>query len=140
MRTSTRATITIVMISALLLGAEGSAVAGGKGGGRTGSTLHLVILSEPSATEGIAHHGDQITFHVSTTATQPFVNARCSQGEAFVYDGWAGFFSGAWFGRTLTLSSTYWTRGSADCTARLVTFGSNGRERTLASTTFHVEA
>ena len=140
MRTSTRTTITLVMVSSLVLGIAGSALAGGKGGARTGSTLRLVILSEPSATEGVAHQGDEVTFHVSTSATEPYVNVRCYQGEAFVYDSWAGFFPGAWFGRNFTLSSTYWTSGAAECTARLVSFGSNGRERTLTTTGFHVKA
>jgi hypothetical protein len=87
------------------------------------------------------HYGDQITFEVSTTATDhPYVNVRCYQGSAFVYDGWVGFFEGAWFGQTFTLSSSYWTGGEADCNARLVMWGKNGRQRTLASMDFHVEA
>ena len=140
MRTSTRTTIALVMASALMFGVAGSALAGGRGGGRTGLTLRLVILSEPSATEGVAHQDDEVTFRFSTTASEPFVNLRCYQGQAFVFDGWAGFFPGAWFGQTFTLASTYWADGEADCTARLVSYGSNGRERTLGTMGFHVEA
>ena len=121
------------------LAAAGSAVAGGKGG-KGGPNLRLVILSEPSATEGVAHQGDEVTFRFSTTATEAFVNLRCYQGQAFVFDGWAGFFPGAWFGQTFTLASTYWADGEADCTARLVSYGSHGRERTLGTMGFHVEA
>jgi len=141
MRRSARTTIMLVMVSTLLLAAAGSAVAGGKGAGKGGGpNLRLVILSEPSATEGVAHQGDEVTFRFSTTATEPFVNLRCYQGQAFVFDGWAGFFPGAWFGQTFTLASTYWADGEADCTARLVSYGSNGRERTLGTMGFHVEA
>ena len=147
MKTSGRTTIAFVMAAVLVLGIAGSAVAGGKGGGGRG-TLSLVVLSDPAltvVTEPVTpvapHYGDDITFEVSTTATdQPFVNVRCYQGDAFVYDGWAGFYQGAWGGQTFTLSSMYWTGGEADCTARLVMWGSNGRERTLSTMDFHVEA
>jgi hypothetical protein len=143
MRTSARTTITLVLIWALMLGAAGSALAGGNGGSK--GTLKLIVLSDPpltdSSTSAVPHYGDEITFEVSTTATdQPFVNVRCYQGDAFVYDGWAGFFEGARFGQTFTLSSTYWVGGEAGCNARLVMWGSNGRERTLATTSFYVEA
>jgi hypothetical protein len=38
-----------------------------------------------------------------------------------------------------TLGSTpSWSGGDADCTARIVTYSRNGRETTLASTSFHV--
>jgi len=91
-------------------------------------------------TDTVPNVGDQVTFDVKTAAAEPFVNVRCSQGDALVYDAWAGFFDGAWFGRTFTLSSTYWQGGDADCKARLVKFGRNGRERVLAAMRFHVYA
>ena len=133
----------LLLVAALVLGATGSALAGGKGGGNRGS-LTLVVLSNETlagAASTEPHYGDDITFEVSTTATdQPFVNVRCYQGLAFVYDGWAGFYPGAWGGQTFTLSSAYWSGGEASCTARLVMFGPNGRERTLTSMDFHVLA
>ena len=61
-------------------------------------------------------------------------------GDGIVYDGWAAFYDGAWFGRNFTLSSSYWQGGEADCTARLVTWSRNGREQPLATTGFRVDA
>lgn len=142
MRGRTRVTIVLAMVTMLTVVAVGATLAapGGKGkpGGRsTGSSLSLVLLN---STDGVPHWGQEITFEVTTSAAEPFVNVRCYQGDAFVYDGWAGFFDGAWFGQTFTLSSMYWEGGAADCTARLVSFGSNGRERTLKTMGFDVAA
>jgi hypothetical protein len=138
-----RATIAIVMATAITIGVTGSALAAPKGGGGASkSTLELQVVTDPAVTESTAvvepHYGDQITFEISTTADQPFVNVRCYQGEEFVYDFWAGFYVGAWGGETFNLTSDYWVGGDADCTARLVAWVSNGRERTLASLNFHV--
>jgi hypothetical protein len=134
-------TIVLVMATILAVVATGAALAasGGKGGGggKSGSGLTLVPLN---STDGVPHWGQDITFELSTSAAEPSVNVRCYQGAAFAYDGWAAFWAGAWFGQTLTLSSQAWPGGEADCTARLVTFGSNGRERTLATMSFHVYA
>lgn len=101
------------------------------------SSLSLVLLDSADSRPNV---GDQVTFDLTTAAAEPFVNVRCYQGDAFVYDGWAGFFDGAWFGQTFTLSSTYWQSGDADCRARLIKYGRNGRERVLARLPFHVYA
>jgi len=89
---------------------------------------------------GTPNYGETVTFNITTTAEKPYVNVRCYQGTAFVYDSWAGFFKGAWFGRNFTLSSSYWTGGAADCIARLVKWNKNGKQQTLASITFPVGA
>ena len=82
-----------------------------------------------------------ITFDVSTTETnRPYVNVRCYRGGVFVYDDWAALWAGAPESDAFTLSSGYWTGGAADCTARLVAFDKQGREQTLASKAFHVNA
>ena len=86
----------------------------------------------------MANHGDVVTFDVSTSADNPYVNVRCYQGGAFVYDSWAGFYSGAWFGQEFTLTSQYWVSGEADCLARLVYWAKNGDERVLSELAFHV--
>jgi hypothetical protein len=101
------------------------------------SSLSLVVgASSPSATVQPSY-GSDITFNVTTTETdQPYVNVRCYQGTAFVYDGW-GFFAGG-AQPAFTLSSMYWTGGAADCTARLLYFDKQGRQRTLASLDFQV--
>jgi len=101
------------------------------------SSLSLVLLD---SADGRPNVGEQVTFDITTAAAQPFVNVRCYQGDAFVYDAWAGFFDGAWFGQTFTLSSTYWQSGDADCRARLIKYGRNGREHVLAHLPFRVFA
>lgn len=134
------ARIAVAACTALALALVPAAFAGkgGKpaGGGPSGSSIRLVLLD--GATE--ARYGGRITFDVTTTADKPYVNLRCYQGTAFVYDAWAGFYDGAWFSREFTLSSSYWYGGAADCTARLVMFGKNGAERTLSSLVFRVSA
>ena len=112
---------------------------GGKGGGGNGGSLSLVMVEDMN-TDGLPNYKEVVTFDVSTTADKPYVNVRCYQGTAFVYDSWAGFYVGAWFGQNFTLSSSYWTPGAADCTARLVTWSNNGREQTLATMGFPVGA
>jgi hypothetical protein len=129
---------TLVVVAVLLTAATALA-------GKSRSTLNLVVLSSSEALAATAaepSYGDQITFDVSTTATdRPFVNVRCYQDGAWVYDGWHGFFESYGPEPNFTLSAPgYWEGGAADCTARLVKFDSNGRERTLASLGFHVGA
>ena len=111
------------------------------------SSLSLVVVGATAngATANAAtvqpSYGGQITFDVSTNETdRPYVNVRCYQGVAFIYDSWQGFWTGYYTDPVFTLSSGYWTSGAADCTARLVYFDKSGRERTLASTSFHVNA
>ena len=108
---------------------------------RPSSSLSLVVLSdEVSAfTESEPSQGGQITFDVSTTQSdRPFVNVRCHQNGSWVYDGWHGFFESYVPDSVYTLSSPYWTDGAADCTANLLTWGKNGKWKTLATTSFHV--
>jgi hypothetical protein len=128
-------------VAASMLVLAGTAVAG-----KPSSSLSLVVLSSSpstalaSAASEPSYEG-QVTFHVSTTETdRPFVNVRCYQNGAFVYDAWQGFFGSYLPDPNFTLASGSWTSGAADCTARLVTWGRNGRERTLASLKFHVAA
>lgn len=106
------------------------------------SSLSLIVVgSDGNAASVQPTFGSTITFDVQTNQTdQPNVNVRCYQGSAFVYDGWASYWPGAMTGTDFVLSSNYWTGGAADCTARLVTFDKQGRQQTLASMTFHVDA
>jgi hypothetical protein len=112
--------------------------------GKQSSSLSLVVLSGDSARSASTTapgptYGGDITFDVATTQTErPFVNVRCYQGPTFVYDAWHGFFAGYYTDAVFTLASSYWSGGSANCTARLVDFGNGGRERTLATTSFAV--
>jgi len=120
---------------ALALALVPAALAGKPGGGN-GSSISLVLLNGDTE----AHFGRQVTFNVSTTATaEPWVNLNCYQNGTWVSGQWQGFFPGYSWGQTFTLGPTpSWHGGAADCTARLVKFGRNGRESTLATTSFHV--
>ena len=129
----------VALVLALMIVPAALAAKGGKpaGGGSTAS-VNLVVLG---STDGQPHWGQQVTFTVSTTATdRPFVGLQCYQGGARVYSMSAGFFADYPFTKTYTLSSSYWTSGAADCTATLYYFTSNGRERTLKTMSFRVYA
>ena len=111
--------------------------------GKPASSLEQVV--GPSGTETAAastpepSYGGQITFDVQTTQSdRPFVNVRCYQGDSWVYDGWKGFYSSYYTEPVFTLSSGYWTGGAADCTARLLYYDRQGRDRMLATLDFHV--
>lgn len=107
------------------------------------SSLSLVVVGsgEPAAAAAEPSYGSQVTFDVTTNETdRPFVNVRCYQGADFVYDGWHGFFESYLPDPVFTLASTYWTGGAADCTARLVEWSQNGKQRTLMTLSFHVAA
>lgn len=131
---SKRTIATVAGIAAALL------VAGTALAGKSTSSLRLVVLQSDGARVVASEPswGGQITFDVSTTETdRPFVNVRCHQGAAFVYDGWHGFFDAYVPEATYTLSSLSWTGGGADCVARLVAWR-NGRERVLTTSSFRV--
>jgi hypothetical protein len=129
------------VIAASMLTLAGTALAG-----KPSSSLRLVFVSSSPTTAlasaaAEASYGSDVTFDVSTSETnRPFVNLRCYQDGAFVYDGWHGFFASYAPEPNFTLASSYWLGGAADCTARLVEWSRNGRERTLASLDFHVSA
>jgi hypothetical protein len=137
---SRRIALTIVTVGALVLAAT-PAFAGKPGGsGSTGgSSISVVMVSDQNG-DGAPNWSDELTFNVSTTAAKPYVNLRCYQAGTFVYDAWVGFYDGAWFGQTFTLSSSYWQGGAADCTARLVVWSKNGRESTITTLGVHVGA
>lgn len=134
-----RKTIAAALVVAVTMALAGTALAG-----KPTSSLSLVLVSSSSTTALASAavepaYGSQVTFDVSSTETnRPFVNLRCYQNGAFVYDGWSGFFDSYVPESNFTLASGYWTGGAADCTARLVEWGRNGRERTLATLDFHV--
>ena len=157
MPAKSRFVIMVVMAALLLSGISGAAMAakggkggggtggggthGGKGGGgTTGGTLTLVVLN---SADGVAHYGGDVTFTVSTTATdKPLVEAQCSQGGALVYTHSAGFFPGYLWpeAQTFNLASGAWTGGAADCTAKLYMSDGNGGFSTLSTIGFQVAA
>jgi hypothetical protein len=143
-------TLLVLALAALMLALVPAALAangGGKGGdagvgkpgggGSSGSTLTLVVL-DPD--DGGANYGEQVTFQVSTTATdQPQVSALCYQNGILVYSASAGFWDGyPWpWARNFTLQSSSWTGGAADCKATLE-YWDGRRFRDLASLGFTV--
>src|SRR5881397_1467505 len=74
----------------------------GKPSGHSGSgsgSINLVLLN---SSDGLPHYGQQVTFSVSTSASQPWVDLECNQGSTWVYGSWAGFFPGYTWGQTFT--------------------------------------
>src|SRR5215218_3293492 len=75
-------------------------------GGRNSTSITLVTLSGASVTTAASpSFGDQVTFAVSTTATdRPYVTLNCYQGGSWVYAAQAGFWAGYPGGQTFTLA------------------------------------
>ncbi len=138
-----RISVPALVFTIALLGLGGSQAFAAKGGGGghhspapTGS-LALVALN---SADGLPHWAQQITFTVTTTATtEPHVNVNCSQGGAVVYGTTTGYFASyPWpWTQVMTLSSTDWSSGAADCVATL--WYANGTKMvTLGTLAFHV--
>jgi len=81
----------------------------------TTSSLTLVMVSDING-DGLPNWSDSVTFDVSTTETWNQVNVTCYQNDVGVF--------GAVLPWTpvVTLSSTTWESGAADCTAELIAF------------------
>jgi hypothetical protein len=134
------ALVTVVAIVAGPATAGGNGRGGGKGGGKPssgGGTISLVLLE---STDGLAHHGQDVTFNVSTTATdRPFVALNCYQDGVWVYAASAGFFPDYPWSTNFTLSNDWFT-SAGDCSARLYMTKDGSRSTTLATLDFHVYA
>lgn len=133
------------LVVGMLVIASGTA---GAGGWKSSSSISLVVMSGSSgltaASSPSARYGDEITFAVSSSATErPYVLLNCYQGSSWVYSGQAGFYpSFPSYPTSLmfTLSSSAWAGGPADCKARMGMLNADGtRFRELASTSFHVD-
>lgn len=117
-----------------------SAKGGGKGkpggGGSGTSSLTLVMYTDANG-NGLPNWGETVTFNVSTTATtEPTVELLCYQNGVAVYGATSGFYDGyPWpWTKYMTLSSTAWQGGAAQCTATLFPLGD--RRSVLASLQF----
>src|SRR6266516_2779271 len=106
---------------AMLVLVSASLPAAAKGGRHNASTTDsnfaLVVLD---STDGVAHWGHQVTFTVSTTATtEPHVGLKCSQNGVVVYAAQSGYYASyPWpWTQVMTLSSSAWSSGSAECVA-----------------------
>jgi hypothetical protein len=124
------------LIAMLVVGLMAGSAFAAKGGGANPSgdgSLALVMVTDVNG-DGLPNWGDQVTFTVSTTATdRPTVRLYCYQNGTLVYTFSAGFFAGYPWTTVYGLSSQSWTGGAADCTASLVYSGSNGRINTVAT-------
>ena len=137
-----------IVLAATLLGAfvlAGTAFAGNGAGPNKSSSSSIsppIVVSAAAFTSATSRprYGDTITFNVSTSETaNPYVDLKCYQNGALVGEGWGAFFDGGTPG-TFSLYSGPWSGGAADCTADLGLFVKSDRWRTLASTSFHVDA
>lgn len=130
------------LVSVFALGTAGAATAGKSTArdGRRSGTLTLVLLE---STDGQAHYGQDVTFRMTTTATdKPLVQANCKQNGVLVYTHSAGFYPNyPWpWAQTFHLASAAWTGGAADCTAKLYASDRHGGFVTLKTISFPVEA
>jgi hypothetical protein len=106
-------------------------------GGSSSSSLTLVTYADING-NGLPDWGDTVTFKVSTTeTTEPHVDLACSQNGVVVYWATTGYFDGYLWPWTqfMTLSSTAWQGGAAECTAELYYF-SGRRSPVIASISF----
>ncbi len=135
--------IVFAVATMLAVVVAGTALAGGgKGGGghhrgsSTTGSFSLLLVSDANA-NGLPNYGDSVTFNVSSTASQPWVQLTCYQNGDWVINQYVGFYAGYPWSQVFPLHSWKWTGGAADCDARLFD-GSNGA--TLAAMSFHTDA
>ena len=140
---SARVALTL-LVAALVFASVPAALAGrgGKPGGGGGSTsssgsFSLVLLN---SSDGLPHWGQNVTFTVSTSVSQPFVGLQCFKSGTLVYSASAGFFPDYPWSQIYPLASGTWSSGAADCTATLYAYSSTGKKSTLGTMSFHVYA
>ena len=133
-----------LIIVILVIGLMAVPVFAAKGGGAqasgkptAGASISLVLLD---STDGAAHHGQRVSFTVSTTATdRPFVRLHCWQGATGVYNNSIGIFPTYLYDPWLTLDSSYWTAGAeASCTATVYYYDRRGNQKFMNSLVFAV--
>ena len=132
------AIVPTVLLSALALSAPAAVAAKPTSGGSvSGSSLSVVVLTGPDQTP---NYGETITFNVTSGVYYKWVDLRCYQSGTLIGGGNAGFFPEYPWAATYTLSGSAWTSGAANCSARLYTQSSNGKQSTLATLAFNVAA
>ena len=133
----------IVAVAALSLASASPAFAAPRGGGGGGkpprggsggtATVSVVLLN---SNDGVAHWNQRVTFNVTTSDPQPYVNLKCYQGGQLVSQATEGFFAGSLDDGVFGLASPAWTGGDADCTADVKT----NTGAVIGTTGFHVFA
>ena len=106
----------------------------------TASAGSSSIALNPQRTASALQVGSQVTFSVATNRTdRPWVSVACYQSRVLVYKQYHGMFASYSLDPVFTLGpTTKWTSGGANCTSTLLYFDSNGREHSLATTSFDV--
>ena len=144
-RTALTVSVALVMLAVAPVALAGKSPGGGKhgGGGTSGGSSSLSVVMVADANQnGLPNWGDTIRFNVSTTATtEPHVNLTCSQNGVVVYGAATGYYASyPWpWTQNMSLGSTSWTGGAANCTAVLSAY-SGTSVTTLATLTFSVAA
>ncbi len=125
---------------------SGAALAGKPGSGgavkSSGSVKLVLVAADGARTSASAPtFADWITYDVTTTASEPYVETSCSQNGKLVYKQSRGFFAGYYAGTQMyQLGPTQaWAGGAATCNARLHEWV-NGTDRTLSTASFDVGA
>ena len=125
---------------------SGAALAGKPGSGgavkSSGSVKLVLVAADGARTSASAPtFADWITYDVTTTASEPYVETSCFQNGKLVYKQSRGFFAGYYAGTQMyQLGPTQaWAGGAATCNARLHEWV-NGSDRTLSTTSFDVGA
>ena len=135
MRIVRRSVLVLLIGTMLATGATGTALANRKHNQGAGNgSFSLVLLNSAG---DVPHWGDNVTFTVSTTVSQPWVQLTCDQNGTKVLNQYIGFYAGYPWSQVFSLGTWMWTSGAADCNARLFD-GSNNA--TLATMSFHVGA
>jgi hypothetical protein len=130
----------VAVVPTALAGKPGGGGQGGSGPTSSSSITGPVMVVDNNG-DGLPNWNDQVTFNVSTTATnRPYVVLNCYQSGTWVSTANAGFFPEYPWAPDFTLASGGWMSGAADCTATLYMFTSNGKTKNLTSMSFHVGA
>ncbi len=133
--------LSLVVVLALVPAALAAKGGNGARGGSGSSTLSGPVMVIDNNGNGAPNWNDQVTFYVSTTATdRPYVLLNCYQAGTWVSTSTAGFFPESPWAPNFTLSSGAWTSGAADCVATLYMVNSHGKTQNLATLGFHVDA
>jgi hypothetical protein len=134
-----------LVVTALVFGLVGGAVgwaafAAPHNGGKGSGTISLVMVSDVNG-DGSPNYGDVVTFKLNTSLAYPWVEAVCGQNGTIVYQQYSGFYASNSGSQNFALGPTEkWQGGAADCTASLLTYSSTGKQQTVSSITFHVNA
>jgi hypothetical protein len=130
--------LTFGLIAGSAFAAKGGRTGGSSAGG--GGGLEVVMVYDANG-NGAPNWNDQITFNVTTTATdKPWVLLNCYVGGHWVSTTTHGFFPAYPWGANYTLASGGWAGGAGDCTATLYKVTSKGRQSNISSLSFHVDA